>query len=397
MTRPSAHVLIGFAEALPAPEVFFSLHDAGHRVSAFTRKGAQTPLAKHLPCVAVHEIAAPETDAQAAQDALAQLMQGPDAPDLLLPMDDAALWLANAALPQDARIVGAQGDQAALALDKTLQVVAAKAAGLPLPETAVVRKPEDLSASLPFPCIAKPALAITVRDGHIAKDRVDYLPDRAAADALAATLDADMAPLLVQPLVAGVGEGVFGFATAEGITHWSGHRRLRMMNPHGSGSSACLAQMPSEDLKAQCTRFLQSAGWRGPFMIELLRDADGTPWFMELNGRMWGSMALARGQGLEYPAWAVAATQSAGFTPPEITLPKTPLEARHLGRDLVHLLFVLRGPSTAFYRAGWPKLGKSLTAVLRRDKARRLYNHHPDFPGFAWRDALHTLRRAIAR
>ena len=39
----------------------------------------------------------------------------------------------------------------------------------------------------------------------------------------------------------------------------------------------------------------------------LLRDGEGTAWFMELNGRAWGSMALARRLGHEYPRWAVQA------------------------------------------------------------------------------------------
>ena len=41
------------------------------------------------------------------------------------------------------------------------------------------------------------------------------------------------------------------------------------------------------------------------FMLELLRDAAGTPWFMEVNGRPWGSMALAVRRGFDYPVWAV--------------------------------------------------------------------------------------------
>ena len=41
------------------------------------------------------------------------------------------------------------------------------------------------------------------------------------------------------------------------------------------------------------------------FMIELLRDRTGKVWFVELNGRPWGSMALSRRQGFEYPAWHV--------------------------------------------------------------------------------------------
>ena len=36
--------------------------------------------------------------------------------------------------------------------------------------------------------------------------------------------------------------------TDAGITGWSGHARVRMMNPHGSGSSACRAVMPDAGL-----------------------------------------------------------------------------------------------------------------------------------------------------
>ena len=397
MTQRKEHILIGFAEALPGPEVFFSLYDAGYRVSVFTREGANTPLARHLPLEAVHTLPAPERSIRAASDALAALMSRAGAADLVLPLDDAALWLVNDALPGDARIAGATDPQAAFALDKTQQITEAQAAGLSVPETVVVWDQGDLDQALPFPAIAKPALAIAVRAGAIAKDKVHYLPDRAAADRLAAEFTSDMAPLLVQPLLAGTGEGVFGFAGPDGVTHWSGHRRLRMMNPHGSGSSACLSQDPSEDLQAACTRFLDSVGWRGPFMIELLRDPQGVRWFMELNGRMWGSMALARAQGLEYPAWAAAAALDPAFRPPPVASSEDQLELQHLGRDLLHLLFVLRGPKTDFYKADWPRFGHSLSSVLRAPGPRRRYNAHPDFPGFVWRDTLHTVLGALRR
>lgn len=76
-----------------------------------------------------------------------------------------------------------------------------------------------------------------------------------------------------------------------------------MMNPHGSGSSACVSFPVAEDLKLAIERFTRATGWLGIFMIEFLRDQSGIPWFVELNGRSWGSMALSRRQGLEYPAW----------------------------------------------------------------------------------------------
>ena len=96
-------------------------------------------------------------------------------------------------------------------------------------------------------------------------------------------------------------------------------------------------------------------------MLEFLRDADGKPWFMELNGRAWGSMALARRRGFEYPAWTVQATLDPGFEPgcrrdpPEI-------RCRNLGLELVHLMFVARGPQSGAPMA-WPRLGRAVRDV----------------------------------
>ena len=179
------------------------------------------------------------------------------------------------------------------------------------------------------------------------------------------------------------------------VEAWSAHRRLRMMNPHGSGSSACQSLAADPELRVGCERFLQTVGWTGPFMMEFLRAADGTPWFMELNGRPWGSMALARRQGLEYPAWAVAAALDDRFTPPVPPAPTRPLTVRHLGRDLLHLLFVLKGPRTAFHRQTWPRLLPALAAVLRPARARSFYNHDPAYPGYVLRDAVATVRKAL--
>lgn len=395
-----AHVLIGFAEALPAPEVVFSLLKAGHRVSVFSRQ-KRLPLAQ-LPLAGFHQIPAPEADVAAASAALRALMAAPGAPDLLLPLDDAGLWLsAEAGIPA-ARIAGASGAQARVALDKSLQVAAAEAAGLALPPTLVLRSPaEALAADLPPSGIVKPALAIEAEANHIRKGAVLYLTPGIDRAQVAAHVAAH-GPQLVQPLVAGVGQGVFGFATPEGVFGWSGHERVRMMNPHGSGSSACRRLQPGADLRAAVSRFLAEIGWRGPFMVELLQDAEGRQWFMELNGRMWGSLALARRQGLEYPAWAVEAALDPGRIPAAARAsaavdPADPGVMRELGRDLLHLAFVLRGPKSDFHRAGWPAITRSAAGVLRPASGRQFYNHDPAHPGFFLRHALHTVWRGLKR
>jgi len=404
----AAHVLIGFAEALPAPEVLFSLRAAGYRISVFARARGM-PLERLSPERTI-VLPAPEADVAAAAALLRAAMTGPDAPDLILPLDDTGLWLTNAALGDDPRIVGATGDRVRIALDKALQIDAARAAGFAVPPTIFVRVPEDLDTGFPLPAIAKPSLAVRMRAGRLGKGGVTYLLAPADVAALRARLaqedDAEgMEPLLVQSLVSGIGEGVFGHAMpdggeADGVVGWSGHRRVRMMNPHGSGSSACISLAPDAATRAAVARLLTAIGWRGPFMIELLRDADGTPWFMELNGRMWGSMALARRQGLEYPAWAVAATRDPAFRPTVPPVPAQlarPLVQRNLGRELLHLAFVLRGPESAFHRPGWPRFWRSFAGVLRPAHPRAFYNYDPAHPTFFVREAWWTLRRQFSR
>lgn len=390
-----AHILIGFAEALPAPEVLFSLLDAGHRVSAFARS-THLPLAR-LPLEKLHLLPAPERDVSAAIAALRAVMAAPGRPDLILPLDDGGLWLTNAALGESPGSAGATGEQGRVALDKIVQITAAAAAGLAVPPTVIVRSPTDLPDDIPLPAIAKPALAIRVCDGSLGKGEVIYLPDHTAVAELRAGLSEDMEPLLVQPLLAGEGEGVFGFATPEGIIGWSGHRRLRMMNPHGSGSSACISTVPSAQLRGDVEAFIAAIGWQGPFMVELLRGTDGTVWFMELNGRMWGSMALARRQGLEYPAWAVARALNPDFRPNPPLLSERPVVQRNLGREILHLLFVLRGPRSAFHKANWPRFCSSLAAVLKPSHPRQFYNYNNKYRSFFIYEALWTIRKAISR
>jgi hypothetical protein len=397
----AGRVLIGFAEALPAPEVVFSLRAAGHEVRTFARRGAAAMLGG-LPVGDPIPVTPPEEDAAAAIGDLRAALDRA-APRVVLALDDVALWLCDAAFPDGPPpgvvFAHATGAQAAAALDKRVQLAAARAAGLAVPPTLVLDDPSGLAAVGAFPAILKPAMAVQLRAGRLAKGGARYLmseADRAAAAGEAGILY----PALVQPLVRGVGEGVFGVATAEGVTAWSGHRRLRMMNPHGSGASACAANPPGPGTRAAVAAMMDALGWRGPFMVECLRGEDGTLWFMELNGRMWGSMALARRNGLEYPAWAVAGALDPGFrpVPPEAPPGVQPqAEVRHLGRDLLHLVHVARGPRSAFHRAGWPRLWPALAAVLRPGRRAGFYNHDPAHPWFFLGDAWRTVRAAFGR
>lgn len=392
-----AIVLMGMADAVAGPEALFSLRAAGHEVRAFGTQGAQARL-HGLPLARFDPIPDPSRDVAGAVAALTALIDAPDAPDAVLALDDISLWLAHRTPRVAARTAGAPTAAVEVALDKARQVAAARAAGLDVPPTATIATRDDLRAAagtMDFPAILKPQLAARPEGAGLGRGGATYLADRAAALAFAQDTAPLAEPYLLQPLIAGVGEGVFGFATDTGVTGWSAHRRVRMMNPHGSGSSACRAVDPEPEIRAAAARMLAAIGWRGPFMVELLRAPDGTPWFMELNGRLWGSLALARRQGLEYPAMAVDALL--GQVPGDVTARPWPHVQRHLGRDILHLMMVARGPKSDFHRPDWPRLGPALRAVLTPAPAAAFYNHDPAAPRFFLSDAARTVWRTLRR
>ncbi|MDA0166936.1 hypothetical protein OM076_42140 [Solirubrobacter ginsenosidimutans] len=387
-------ILIGFAEALAAPETAFSLRAAGLPVAAFTRRGKRPPLRKH-PEVPVHAVTAPEQSAAEAISELKALATTLGAV-ALLPLDDPAVWLCDrVAAELGLPVIGATGPQARLALDKRLQFDAARAAGLPVPETVVLDQASDALNLDEFPLVLKPAFAVTEIDGRLDKAGGAVCANR---DELVATVQRWRAagPILAQPWIAGSGEGVFGIAVDGEVRSWSAHRRLRMVNPQGSGSSACISAVPEEAITASGARMMVQAGWEGLFMLEILRDKHGTPWFMELNGRTWGSLALARRLGFEYPAWAASERLGLGHPQGPEPVARPEVVSRHLGREILHTLSVLRGPkSTALVE--WPGRWETLRSVTRLRRGEGWYNWSREHPAIFLDDTLQTVRGAMPR
>jgi hypothetical protein len=384
-------VLVGFADALAAPEAAASLLGAGYRVVSFSRRGRAVPL-RRLRGVEIVEVTAPEDDFHACVEEVGAIAA---AHDVTMPLDDQAMLVCDRALPVDALVAGPRGAQAELALDKRLQLRGAGEAGLRVPDWSELDPQGGLPAGWKLPVMLKPALAAEVVDGRL----------RRFAPRLVASIDefeglrrswGPSTPAIVQQWVQGDGCGVFGLADDGATHHLSAHRRVRMMNPAGSGSSACASEPLPEPVTGPIERMLAVAQWRGMFMIELLRAGD-TWWFMELNGRPWGSLALARRLGFEYPAWAVA-----GVLDERAAIPQPPpfqeLLCRHLGREIVHLLFVLRGPGS--HVGAWPGRRETLRSLLggerrrgRRGRTARTawYNLTPDMRRVFVEDTWRTV------
>ena len=381
---------MGFAEALAAIEAAWSLQGSGFKVVAFCRAGNR-PALRHVRGLEMHDVPHPELDAAATVEAVRALCDVLT-PTALLPLDDKALWVCSQLKDSQALLAGAFGSTADYALDKSLQLDVATRVGLPVPSTVVL---EDLTnaTSIPFPVMVKSARALYQVGGAL--ERLtgvicgnDEEFERAAAMPWPG-------PVLVQPLIHGVGEGLFGHVGSRGVSVWSSHRRVRMVNPHGSASSACRSHPVDGDLIEPSERFLNAIDWKGMFMLEFLRDSDGKPWFMELNGRAWGSMALARRRGFEYPAWTVQAALEPDFEPTPPTQPPEVL-CRNLGLEIAHLVCVARGPQSDALTE-WPRLSRAIRDVCKFARRERLYNWNWSQPDVLVADTWGTLRQFMGK
>lgn len=397
-SNQQATVLVGFAEASAAPETVWSLVDAGFQVVAFARKGRASAL-RHSRHVTCYDICPPEvnlqdslSDLQALMASLAGRTDG--AQRILFPLDDKGVWLGSKLSIENGWIMaGPQGSQAELALNKCVQVRLAQEAGFNVPHSGMTRTASEVmefSAEQSFPIILKAAECVPVWQGRLYTCRKWICANQTELERALAEWG-ERVPLLAQSFVAGTGEGVFGLAAPDGVRAWSAHRRLRMMNPQGSGSSACISQAVSDDLKCKVETMIERAGWRGLFMIELLRDAAGELWFVELNGRPWGSISLARRQGLEYPAWHVALALDEASTAGAGVSSEPGLICRNAGREFMHLLFVLRGPrSTAL--SDWPPFWQTIANVGRVQSADTFYNWRREDAQVFFADFYSTIK-----
>jgi predicted ATP-grasp superfamily ATP-dependent carboligase len=161
-------------------------------------------------------------------------------------------------------------------------------------------------ADLCYPVVVKPARSVGEVAGVRAKFGVVHAADAAALGAALARLPEAAYPLLVQQRVVGPGIGIFVLLWGDRCVATFAHRRLREKPPSGGVSVYAESIVADAALIDRSTRLLRSLGWQGVAMVEYKVDAaTGTPYLMEINGRLWGSLQLAIDAGVDFPALLV--------------------------------------------------------------------------------------------
>ena len=229
--------------------------------------------------------------------------------DVILPITESTI-LATSALRKDLSqhlllLLPADKDLE-YALSKYRATMAAQESGLPVPRTIFIRDRVNVNqcnnelSSLIFPVIIK-------TDNYLASDGryVKGKAVRAATSEEAAALLEEYCKIptgvIVQEKIPGHGVGTFLLRFDGHVQLRFAHRRLHEI-PYTGGYSSLRASSHDKKTIELAERLLNAIDYEGVAMVEFIRSKrDNIPYFLEINGRLWGSIALALHAGVDFP------------------------------------------------------------------------------------------------
>jgi predicted ATP-grasp superfamily ATP-dependent carboligase len=149
--------------------------------------------------------------------------------------------------------------------------------------------------------------------------------------------------VLVQEFIDGYGVGISGLFHEGRPVALLAHRRIRESDPLG-GPSAVAETIELEPGLLEATKSLfRALSFSGPAMTEYKIDRrTGQPYFMEINGRFWGTVLLAPAAGLDLPYLYWKMLNGMQISPEETSY-RIGIKGRYLAGDTKCLALCLKG------------------------------------------------------
>ncbi|HEU4654409.1 MAG TPA: ATP-grasp domain-containing protein [Steroidobacteraceae bacterium] len=226
--------------------------------------------------------------------------------DIVMPMtDQSSMLLAPVQHDISGKVACGEAQSYELISNKAKLMEIGAAAGIALPRTQLAHSIDELRqilANARFPVVLKPARSKILVGDRIVPTAVHIAQTSAEANLYARQqVWLGIEPCLVQEFIPGHGAGVFAFAHNGQTLAWFAHRRVREKPPQGGVSVLSESTPTNSNLIAASEKLLAAAKWTGPAMIEFRIADDGTPYLMEVNARLWGSLQLAVDCGVDFP------------------------------------------------------------------------------------------------
>jgi predicted ATP-grasp superfamily ATP-dependent carboligase len=186
------------------------------------------------------------------------------------------------------------------ATNKGLLPELAAAAKLRTPPTTIVRGDSKTVGAYGFPAVVKPLRTWIPRpNGTISYHPVRYVTTEQTAEE--AIEDLPGREGLVQPYISGTNVSISGVSW-EGELVCALHHISERIWPVTSGVTAFAKTIPpNPKLEQGVGNLLRAIRWSGPFEVEFRRSPRGEHYLIDLNPRIYGSLALAVAAGLNLP------------------------------------------------------------------------------------------------
>lgn len=292
-----ARILVCNAHARHALSAIRSFGRAGHRVTAASA-ATVTPggLSRHADrrLHHPHPVRAPAR----FLDAVERELRLRDY-DLLLPVNTRTVEAVVGARDRFDPLVGLpflSVDRLAVGLDKRLTARAARWIGTPHPETLLPAAVTPAAVDdLGYPVVVKPCC-------ESGREGVAVCSSQEAFERAYDRVRDQYGPAIVQAFIPRRDErGVYTVYDEGKLVALSVQRRIRSTPPAG-GASTYRETVRDPELVVRADRLLSALGWHGAAMVEFrVDDRDGTPRLLEINPRLWGSLALTAAAGVDVP------------------------------------------------------------------------------------------------
>jgi predicted ATP-grasp superfamily ATP-dependent carboligase len=249
-----------------------------------------------------------------------------------------------------------------LAGDKYRTIELARSLGLSIPRTWLIQSPADLEglSELSFPMVVKDRASVRWLGDRAVFGSVSYAYSAADLGARVNHRWREAGDVLVQEFVMGAGVGFSCFACDGEIRLPFQWRRLREVDPRGSGSSLRQAVALDPHIFDFSKKLILSSGFQGIAMVEFKEPASAEPVLMEINGRPWGSIQLPIAAGIDYPRFLADWIIDGSLPPSELSY-KTGIQCRRVVGDLTHLENLRRGKPSEWplpYPNFWSSMAK---------------------------------------
>jgi protein-tyrosine-phosphatase/predicted ATP-grasp superfamily ATP-dependent carboligase len=326
------------------------------------------PMARHSRYVSQrHDLGHPLVDPARFVDNLLLLLQDRNF-DLVIPTSDKSLVTlmpVRDEIRRHARFAAPDADGFRITNHKDETFRLARELEVDIPDTQILAGPADLATfhtPVHFPAVLKPSSSVTagqvrrhqVRIVHSADELIQRLPDMLKRG-----------PVLIQEFCPGKGAGLGVLADRGELV--AAFQYARVHEPPQGGASTYRQSVPlSNELLDVARKMCGAMRWTGPAMFEFKVDpTTGRAVLMEINGRLWGSLALSIQAGVDFPK-LMYDLLVLGRCAPTFEY-KTPYFVRHTYRDLFWLWSNLRTPSGRddLIKVGLTDVFKEMANIIR--------------------------------